>query len=165
VILVWSMWLIHTFEGNWSIIGSILLLLQHVVCIASFILHWKLCRVPKVMTVPVQHLGCSSIPYWVCRQKTYYIAFIEVLADVVGEANWLYTSWWGCSRGDGIWYIISWILYSEVFLLLIEVPFKLLINSTCGLNSLSKQFTCWDVSFHPRITQCRYSIHVMGIGK
>jgi hypothetical protein len=50
-----------------------LLLLQHVMRIASFILHWKLCRVHKVTTVPVQHLGCSSIPCWVCRQKTYCI--------------------------------------------------------------------------------------------
>jgi hypothetical protein len=33
-------------------------------------LHWKICRVPKGMSVPVQHLGCNSIPYWVCRQKT-----------------------------------------------------------------------------------------------
>jgi hypothetical protein len=39
------------------------LLLQHAMCIASFILHWKLCHVPKVMTVPVQYIGCSSIPF------------------------------------------------------------------------------------------------------
>jgi hypothetical protein len=45
----------------------ILLLLQHVLCNASFILHWKLSRVPKVTTVLVQHLGCHSIPCWVCR--------------------------------------------------------------------------------------------------
>jgi hypothetical protein len=56
-------------------------------CIASFIFHWKLCRVPKVMTVPVQHLGCNFIPCWVCRQKTYCISFIEVLADVVDIAK------------------------------------------------------------------------------
>jgi hypothetical protein len=34
-------------------------------------------------------------------------AFVEVLVDVVGEAKWLYTTWWGCSRGDVIWYINS----------------------------------------------------------
>jgi hypothetical protein len=32
-------------------------------------------------------------------------AFIEALADVVDEAKWLYTTWCGCSRGDGIWYM------------------------------------------------------------
>ena len=37
---------------------------------------------------------------------------------------------------------------------------KLLINSTCALNSLSKQFACWDVSSHPCITQCRYLMFV-----
>jgi hypothetical protein len=59
------MWFIHVLGGK-----ATLLLLQHDMCIASFILHWKLCRIPKVTTVPVQHLGCSSIPCWVCRQKT-----------------------------------------------------------------------------------------------
>jgi hypothetical protein len=57
---------IHVLGGG----KATMLLLQHDMRIASFILHWKLCRVPKVTTVPVQHLGCSSIPYWVCRQKT-----------------------------------------------------------------------------------------------
>jgi hypothetical protein len=59
-------WFIHVLGGG----KATLLLLQHAMCIASFILHWKLCRVPKVMTVPVQHLEWSSIPCWVCRQKT-----------------------------------------------------------------------------------------------
>jgi hypothetical protein len=62
-------WFIHVLGGG----KATLLLLQHAMRIASFILHWKLCRVPKVTTVPVQHLGCSSIPCWVCRQKTYCI--------------------------------------------------------------------------------------------
>jgi hypothetical protein len=62
-------WFIHVLGGG----KATLLLLQHAMHIASFILHWKLCHVPMVMTVPVQHLGCSSIPYWVCRQKTYCI--------------------------------------------------------------------------------------------
>jgi hypothetical protein len=47
-----------------------LLLLQHAMRIASFILHWKLCRVSKVTIIPVQHLGCSSIACSVCRQET-----------------------------------------------------------------------------------------------
>jgi hypothetical protein len=59
-------WFIHILGGG----KATLLLLQHVMCIASFILHCKLCRVTKVTTVPVQHLGYSSIPCWVCRQKT-----------------------------------------------------------------------------------------------
>jgi hypothetical protein len=59
-------WFIHNLGGG----KATLLLLQHAMCIASFILHWKLCRVSKVTTVPVQHLGCNSIPCWVCRQKT-----------------------------------------------------------------------------------------------
>jgi hypothetical protein len=59
-------WFIHVLGGG----KATSLLLQHVMCIASFILHWKLCRVPKVTTVLVQHLGCGSIPCWVCRQKT-----------------------------------------------------------------------------------------------
>jgi hypothetical protein len=62
-------WFIHVLGGG----KATLLLLQHTMRIASFILHWKLCRVPKVTTVPVQYLGCSSIPCWVCRQKTYCI--------------------------------------------------------------------------------------------
>jgi hypothetical protein len=33
------------------------------------------------------------------------IAFIEVFANVVDEAKWLYTTWCGCLRGDGIWYM------------------------------------------------------------
>jgi hypothetical protein len=59
-------WFIHVLGGG----KATLLLLQHAMHIASFILHWKLCRVPKVTTVLIQHLGCSSIPCWVCRQKT-----------------------------------------------------------------------------------------------
>jgi hypothetical protein len=59
-------WFIHVLGGG----KATLLLLQYVIRIASFILHWKLCRVSKVTTVPVQHRGCSSIPCWVCRQKT-----------------------------------------------------------------------------------------------
>jgi hypothetical protein len=62
-------WFIHVLGGG----KATLLLFQHARSIASFILHWKLCRVPKVTTVQVQHIGCSSIPYWVCRQKTCYI--------------------------------------------------------------------------------------------
>jgi hypothetical protein len=54
---------IHVHGGG----KAILLLLQHVMCNASFILLWKLCRVTKVMTILVQHLGCNSIPCWVCR--------------------------------------------------------------------------------------------------
>jgi hypothetical protein len=38
--------------------------------------------------------------------------------------------------------------------------FKMLFNSICGLNISSKQFACWDVSYHSCITQCRYFIHV-----
>jgi hypothetical protein len=57
---------IHVLGGG----KATLLLLQHAMHIASLILHWKLCRVPKVMTIPVQHLRCSSIPCLVCRQKT-----------------------------------------------------------------------------------------------
>jgi hypothetical protein len=53
----------------------IFLLLQHALCNASFILNWKLCRVPKVMTVLVQHLGCSSIPCWYAGRR-HCIAFI-----------------------------------------------------------------------------------------
>jgi hypothetical protein len=59
-------WFIHVLGAG----KATLLLLQHAMCITSFILHWKLCRVPKVTIVPVQHLGCSYIPCWVCRQKT-----------------------------------------------------------------------------------------------
>jgi hypothetical protein len=62
-------WFIHVLRGS----KATLLLLQHAMRIASFILHWKLCRVRMVTTIPVQHLGCSSIPCWVCRQKTCYI--------------------------------------------------------------------------------------------
>jgi hypothetical protein len=57
---------IHVLGGS----KATLLLLQHAMRIALFILHWKLCRVTKVTTVPVQHLGYSSIPCWVCTQKT-----------------------------------------------------------------------------------------------
>jgi hypothetical protein len=59
-------WFIHVIGGG----KATLLLLQHVMLIASFILHWKLCHVPKVMIIPVQNLGCSSIPCWICRKKT-----------------------------------------------------------------------------------------------
>jgi hypothetical protein len=62
-------WFIHVLGGG----KATLLLLQYVMLIASFILHWKLYRVPKITTVLVQHLGCSSIPCWVCRQKTWCI--------------------------------------------------------------------------------------------
>jgi hypothetical protein len=62
-------WFIYVLGGG----KATLLLLQHAMRIASFILHWKLCRVPKVTTVPVQHLGCSFIPCWVYSQKTCYI--------------------------------------------------------------------------------------------
>jgi hypothetical protein len=63
------LWFIHVLGGG----KATLLLLQHAMRIELFILHWKLCRVPKVTTVLVQHLRCSSIPCWVCRQKTYCI--------------------------------------------------------------------------------------------
>jgi hypothetical protein len=59
-------WFIHVLGGG----KATLLLLQHAMHIASFILHWKLCCVLKVIIVPVQHLGCSSISCWVCSKKT-----------------------------------------------------------------------------------------------
>jgi hypothetical protein len=45
------------------------------------------------------------------------------------------------------------------------VSFKMLINSTCGLNILSKQFAYWDVSSHSCITQCRCLLLIKGSGK
>jgi hypothetical protein len=136
--------------------------LHHSFCIGSYVVYLR--------SWSYRYIILDVAPYlveYVARRHIalHSYAFVEALADVVCEEKWLYTTWWGCSRGDDIWYINSWILYSEVFLLLIEIPFKLLINSTCGLNSLLKQFTCWVVLSHPCITQCRYSILVMGIGK
>jgi hypothetical protein len=43
--------------------------------------------------------------------------------------------------------------------------FKMLINSICGLNISSKQFSCWDVSSHSCITQCRCLMLIKGSGK
>jgi hypothetical protein len=43
--------------------------------------------------------------------------------------------------------------------------FKMLINSICGLNILSKQFACWDVSSHSCITQCRCLLLIKESGK
>ena len=43
--------------------------------------------------------------------------------------------------------------------------YKMLINSSCGLNISSKQFACWDVSSHSCITQCRCLSLIKGSGK
>jgi hypothetical protein len=74
------MWFIHILGGR----KAILLLLQYAMYIALFILYWKLCHVPKFTIVPVKHLGCSSISYWVCSQKTYCITFI-CICSIVGR--------------------------------------------------------------------------------
>jgi hypothetical protein len=44
-------------------------------------------------------------------------------------------------------------------------PFKMLINSICGLDISSKRFACRDVSSHSCITQCRCSLLIQGSGK
>jgi hypothetical protein len=53
-----------------------------------------------------------------------------------------------------------WVLYLQVFLISIVFPLKCWLIQFFGLNISSKQFTCWDVSSHSCITQCRYLIHV-----
>jgi hypothetical protein len=53
-----------------------------------------------------------------------------------------------------------WVLYLQVFLISIVIPLKCWLIQFFGLNISSKQFTCWDVSSHSYIIQCRYLIHV-----
>jgi hypothetical protein len=52
------------------------------------------------------------------------------------------------------------VLYLQVFLISIVIPLKCWLIQFFGLNISSKQFTCWDVSSHSCIIQCRYLIHV-----
>jgi hypothetical protein len=52
------MWFIHVLGGG----KAILLLFVTSMCIAPFILHWKLCRVPKVTTVPHYNI-LDATPY------------------------------------------------------------------------------------------------------
>jgi hypothetical protein len=61
---------------------------------------------------PYRYIILDAAPYLVGYVDRRHItlhsyAFVEVLAVAVGEAKWLYITWWGCSRGDGIWYINS----------------------------------------------------------
>jgi hypothetical protein len=68
---------------------------------------------------------------------------------------WLFEEMrWHCLFWD------YWVLYLQVFLILIVIPLKCWLIQFFGLNISSKQFTCWDVSSHSCITQCRYLIHV-----
>jgi hypothetical protein len=53
-----------------------------------------------------------------------------------------------------------WVQYLQVFLISIVIPLKCWLIHFFGLNISSKHFTCWDVSSHSCITQCRYLIHV-----
>jgi hypothetical protein len=67
-------------------------------------------------------------------------------------------------RGNEMVLVILRLLSSSISDLNCD-SFKMLINSICGLNILSKQFTCWDVSSHSSITQCRGLLHIKGSGK
>jgi hypothetical protein len=62
-------WFIHVLGGD----KATLLLLQHVMHIASFILHWKLCRVSKVTTYRYNILDAT--PYLVGYAGRRHIAF------------------------------------------------------------------------------------------
>jgi hypothetical protein len=104
-------------------------------CIASFILHWKLCRVDKVTTVPVQHLGWSYIPCWVCSQKTLHCTHIH-----------LKYCWKRCICYF-YWKFAHYILFYHWFVKEVQFYIKLLFNWTCGLNSSSKQI-CLLRCFH-----------------
>jgi hypothetical protein len=108
--------------------------LQHAMCIASFILHCII-HVPKVTTVLVQHLGCSSIPCWVCRQKTLYCTHMH-----------LKYCWKRC-HCYFYWKFVHYILFYHWFVTEVQFYIKLLFNWTCGLNSSSKQI-CLLRCFH-----------------
>jgi hypothetical protein len=112
---------------------------------------------------------CGFIPSEVWRQRTYALhshAFIEVIfADIVDEGK-CYTNYCGCSRKwDGIGYIGTIEFYIYKYSDLNCDSYKMLINSSCGLNISSKQFTCSDVSSHSCITQCRCLMLIKGSGK
>jgi hypothetical protein len=67
-------------------------------------------------------------------------------------------------RGNEMVLVILRLLSSSISDLNCD-SFKMLINSICGLNILSKQIACWDVSSHSSITQCRGLLHIKGSGK
>jgi hypothetical protein len=125
------MWFIHVLGGG----KAILLLLWHAMCIASFILHWKLCRVRKVMTIPIQHLGCSSIPSWVCRQNALHCTHMHL------KYCWKRCHCYFYSK------FVHYILFYHWFFTEVQFYIKLLFNWTCGLNRSSKQI-CLLRCFH-----------------
>ena len=111
---------------------------------------------------------CGFIPLEVWRQRTYALhsyAFIEVIfADGVvlySKREVLYNLLWLFEVMRWHWLFCHyWVLYLQVFLISIVIPLKCWLIQFFGLNISSKQFTCWDVSSHSCITQCRYLIHV-----
>jgi hypothetical protein len=103
---------------------------------------------------------CGFIPLEVWRQRTYALhsyAFIEV---IFADGVILYSKRYEGRRLTHCIPMLTLKWYLQVFLISIVIPLKCWLIKFFGLNISSKQFTCWGVSSHSCITQCRYLIHV-----
>jgi hypothetical protein len=166
--------------------------MRHAIYIAWFTCIWSWV-VTYGPTVPVQlsivrcprrgHMHCIHMHslkwylqmmwfYALRGMKTEYLhfAFLCIHWSDICRYCWhrevLYKLLWLFKEMRWYWlYRDYWVLYLQVFLILIVILFKMLINWTCGLNILSKQFACWDISSHSCITQCRCLLLIKGSGK
>jgi hypothetical protein len=139
---------------------------------ASEVLSWPMVRPYRYNLASYVAWGgvrCGFIPSEVWRQRTYALhshAFIEVIfADIVDEWSVIQTI--VVARGNEMVLVILGLLSSistSIYILNCD-SCKMLINSSCGLNISSKQFACWDVSYHSCITQCRCLMLIKGSGK
>jgi hypothetical protein len=128
------------------------------ICIAFIHIHWSdICR------------WCGFIPSEVWRQRTNTLrsyAYIEVIFAGIIDAGKCYTTYCVVRGNEMVLVILGLLSYISTSISDLNCDsFRMLINSICGLNIPSKQFSCWDVSSHFCITQCRCLLLIKGSGK
>ena len=150
--------------------------MQHAIYIAWLICIWSFV-VTYGPTVPVQ-LSIVRCPrrgtmrlhtLRGMKAEDICIAFICIHWSDICRYCWrrevLYNLLWLFEEMRWYWlYCDYWVLYLQVFLILIVILLKCWLIQ-CGLNISSKQLACWDVSSHSCITQCRCLLLIKGSGK
>jgi hypothetical protein len=195
MVRVWPMRLIHTPEGIWSIIWGLYCIWRRMKYYLRFVLYVKevkyidKCSRPcalhdslasEVLSWPMVWpyrynlasyvvrggVRCGFIPSEVSRQRTYALHSLKwYLQILLMQGSVIQTI--VVVRGNEMVLVILGLL-SSMSTSISDLncdSYKMLINSSYGLNISLKQFACWDVSSHSCITQCKCLMLIKGTRK
>ena len=111
---------------------------------------------------------CEFIPCWVWRQETWHLHCIcimilnygiFVLDSVFGgdsEKRCFSMAWWWSVFILHMKYLFHLLYLMDYHWFTFNWKIKSMLNWTCSLNSLLKQFTCWDIWSHTHFYLSRY---------